>query len=207
MGFAIVACDPRTTQVGVAVASRSLLAGSLAPHTRAGVGGAGILGETAPGMGARGLDLLASGLSPSATIGRLIAGTPDGDGSQLGMVDTAGRSALWTGGACGDWAGGRRAEGVVVLGCHLTGSGVVDAMLDAWSGAPGALSDRLLAALTAGDEVGGDRRGRGSAALLVARDTVEDAWMDLRVDDHDRPVPELRRLWMRHRLGLGTVAP
>jgi uncharacterized Ntn-hydrolase superfamily protein len=207
MGFAIAACDPRTTPVGVAVASRSLLAGSLAPHTRAGVGGAVILGTGEPGAGAKAVDLLATGLSPSASIGRLIAGTPAGDRCQMGMVDMSGRSAFWTGGACADWAGGHRGDGFVVLGCHLAGSEVVDAMLAGWSDSAGALSDRLLAALAAGDERGGDRRGRGSAAILVARGPAEDAWMDLRVDDHDQAIPELRRLWMRHRLAVGVMEP
>lgn len=207
MGFGIVAWDPRTTQVGVAVASRSLVAGSCAPHTRAGVGGAVILGAAPPRAGAKAIDLLANGHSPSASIGRLIAGTPAGDRCQVGMVDMAGRSAFWTGGACADWAGGRRGDGFVVLGCHLAGGEVVDAMLGAWTGSAGALSDRLLAALAAGDEAGGDRRGRGSATLRVAREPDEDAWMDLRVDDHDQPIAELRRLWMRHRVGLGVMEP
>ncbi len=207
MGFAIVACDPRTSQVGVAVASRSLVAGSLSPHLRAGVGGVVALGLVAPRSVSRGVECLASGLSPSASIGRLIAGSPNGDRCQVGMVDLSGRSALWTGGSCADWAGGRRAEGIVVLGCHLAGSAVVDTMIDAWACTPGALSERLLAALAAGDEAGGDRRGRGAAALRVARDDIDDTWIDLRVDDHDLPIPELRRLWMRHRLGIGVVEP
>lgn len=207
MGFAIVACDPQTAQVGVAVASRSLLAGSLAPHTRAGVGGAVILGVLEPRAATGALDLLGSGVSPSASIGRLIAGAPGGARCQVGMVDMVGRSAVWTGGACADWAGGRREDGVVVLGCHLVEAAVVDAMLAAWAAAPGQLSERLLAALAAGDDRGGDRRGRAAAALLVARGTSEDAWIDLRVDDHDQPIPELRRLWMRHRLELGVLDP
>ena len=118
---------------------------------------------------------------------------------QLGIVDARGGSASHTGSGCLHWAGGRVADGVAVQGNILTGPEVVDAMLSAFEAASGSLPDRLLESLLAGDQAGGDARGRQSAALLVVRagggyGGTTDRWIDLRVDDHTDPVPELQRL-------------
>jgi uncharacterized Ntn-hydrolase superfamily protein len=149
--------------------------------------------------------MLASGLSPGEAIARLTGDDPGRSERQLGIVDASGLAATFTGEGCIAWAGGRSAPGVAVQGNILTGPEVVDAMLDAYLVATGALPDRLLAALAAGDAAGGDRRGRESAALLVVRAEAgyggrNDRWLDLRVDDHADPVTELLRLRALSRL-------
>jgi uncharacterized Ntn-hydrolase superfamily protein len=121
------------------------------------------------------------------------------------VVDRDGSSATFTGSGCHAWAGGRTGPGYAVQGNILTGPEVVAEMERAWLASDGRLADRLLAALAAGDEAGGDRRGRQSAAILVVRRSggyggMSDVEVDLRVDDHAQPVPELRRLLDLHRL-------
>ncbi|HET9945585.1 MAG TPA: DUF1028 domain-containing protein, partial [Actinomycetes bacterium] len=136
------------------------------------------------------------------------------DQRQLGVVGTGGNGATFTGSACHDWAGGRAGDGYAVQGNILTGPEVVEAMEEAWlAGASSgfALPERLLATLAAGDEAGGDRRGRQSAALVVVRPGGgyggDDTEVELRVDDHPSPVPELRRLLDLHRLYFGKPDP
>jgi uncharacterized Ntn-hydrolase superfamily protein len=131
----------------------------------------------------------------------MIADDNKAEHRQLGVVDATGRSATHTGAECLDWAGGVAAPGVAIQGNILAGPQVVEAMLGAWQdGAPELpFAHRLLAALSAGDAAGGDRRGRQSAALLVVREGagyggLDDIAVDLRVDDHPQPIPELARL-------------
>jgi uncharacterized Ntn-hydrolase superfamily protein len=121
------------------------------------------------------------------------------------VVDGAGRAATFTGAECFDWAGGRTGDGYTCQGNILVGPDVVDAMARAFESTRGKLGERLLAALAAGDEAGGDRRGRQSAALIVVRAGGGygggiDKAVDVRVDDHTAPLPELMRLYDLHRL-------
>lgn len=199
MTFSIVARDAETGDFGVAVASKFLAAGSVVSHARAGVGGIATQALANYTYGPEGLQLLADGLSAAEAIARLTAADDGRDHRQLGIVDALGGAATHTGKACLDWAGGRTADGVAVQGNILAGPSVVDAMLDAYL-APGLpFPERLVAALKAADEQGGDRRGRQSAAVLVKR--VEggyggnnDNWIDLRVDDDLAPIERLEGL-------------
>jgi uncharacterized Ntn-hydrolase superfamily protein len=199
MTFSIVARDPETGDFGVAVASKFLAAGSVVSHARGGVGAIATQALANYTYGPDGLELLAAGLSAAETIDKLTAADDGRDHRQLGIVDAAGRAATYTGKSCIDWAGGRTADGVAVQGNILAGAAVVDAMLDAYH-APGLpFPERLVAALRAADEQGGDRRGRQSAAVLVKRvkggyGGNNDHWIDLRVDDDVAPIQRLEGL-------------
>lgn len=199
MTFSIVARDPLTGDLGVAVASKFLAAGSVVSHARAGVGGIATQALANYSYGPDGLQLLAEGLTAAEVVDQLTAADDGRDHRQLGVVDAAGGAATYTGKACIDWAGGRTADGVAVQGNILAGPSVVDAMLDAYL-APGLpFPERLVAALKAADEQGGDRRGRQSAAVLVKRikggyGGNNDNWVDLRVDDDPAPMDRLQDL-------------
>jgi uncharacterized Ntn-hydrolase superfamily protein len=199
MTFSIVGRSPGGDSWGVAVASKFLAVGAAVPAARAGVGALATQANANVSWKRLGLELLRSGLAATDVLRRLV----DDDGHhdrQLGIVDAAGNAATHTGRGCLDWAGGVSARGVAIQGNILTGPEVVDAMKQAWdSHTDKSLAHRLLAALLAGDDAGGDSRGRQSAALLVVRDRagyggLDDVAVDLRVDDHPRPVTELARL-------------
>jgi uncharacterized Ntn-hydrolase superfamily protein len=197
--FSIAAADPPAGEVGVAVASKFLAVGSVVPWVTAGVGAVATQAMANVAYGPRGLGLLAQGVSPESAIEEMTAADAGRDLRQLGMVDAAGRSATYTGPGCLSWAGGRAGPGYACQGNILAGPQVVDAMAEAFEAAGGTLAERLMAALEAGDAAGGDRRGRQSAALYVARPAggylgMNDRFIDLRVDDHEAPIPELRRI-------------
>jgi uncharacterized Ntn-hydrolase superfamily protein len=196
MTFSIVARDPETGDLGVAVASKFLAAGSVVSHATALVGAVATQALANYSYGPEGLALLAQGLSAAEVVERLVDADEGRDHRQLGIVDATGHSATYTGSACIDWAGGRTADGVAVQGNILAGEAVVDAMLGAYQ-APGLpFPERLVEALKAADAQGGDRRGRQSAAVLVKRDKGgyggnNDSWIDLRVDDDPSPMTRL----------------
>ena len=197
--FSIVAADPVAGECGVAVASKFLSAGAVVPWARGGVGAIATQSYANTSYGPAGLDLLANGLSPQAVVDRLTAADPDAAKRQLGIVDMQGGAATFTGSACFPWFGGLTADRVAVQGNILVGEATVSAMLHAFQTTTGPLARRLLAALKAGDGAGGDRRGKQSAALLVVKPAggyggLNDRYLDLRVDDHPRPVDELERL-------------
>lgn len=199
MTFSIVARDPANGDLGVAVASKFLAVGSVVPWARAGVGALATQALANVTYGPDGLTALEIGADAETVRTRLVEADDGRSERQLGIVDARGGAATHTGTGCLVWAGGRVADGVAVQGNILAGPEVIDAMLSAFEAARGPLSDRLLAALLAGDRAGGDARGRQSAALLVVREGggyggTTDRWIDLRVDDHVDPVPELRRL-------------
>lgn len=199
MTFSIAARDPENGDVAVAVASKFLAAGSVVSHARAGVGAIATQALANYSYGPDGVELLALGLSASEVLDRLISADEGRDQRQLGIVDAVGRSATYTGASCIDWAGGRTMDGIAAQGNILAGPSVVDAMIDAFL-APGLpFPERLVAALKAADEQGGDRRGRQSAALVVKRQNGgyggnNDNWIDLRVDDDPSPMDRLARL-------------
>ena len=199
MTFSIVARDPETGDFGVAIASRALAVGAVAPYARAGVGA--ISTQAVPNVtyGPDGLERLAAGDDAATVLAALTAADSMAPVRQAGIVDVAGRVATYTGSSCIDWAGGKTVPGATAQGNCLVGPEVVDAMLAAYQSATGSFPRRLLAALQAGDRAGGDKRGRQSAALLVMRDKGgpgqgNDRWIDLRVDDHAAPCTELGRL-------------
>jgi uncharacterized Ntn-hydrolase superfamily protein len=205
MTFSLVARDPATGDLGVAVASRFLAVGSVVPHARAGTGAVATQALANVAYGPDGLALLADGIGAIDVVARLTTLDRHRDHRQVGVVDGDGGAASFTGSACSGWAGGRIGPGAAAQGNILAGPEVVEALVDAYLGASGAFADRLLVGLLAADRGGGDRRGRQSAALLVVRAGGgymggDDRWLDLRVDDHPDPVVELIRLRGLHRL-------
>lgn len=200
MTFSIVGRSPDGTSWGVAVASKFLAVGSAVPAAAADVGAIATQADANVGFKPRGLELLRAGASATETLERLLADDPKAEHRQVGVVDASGTAATHTGAACFDWAGGIADQDVAIQGNILTGPEVVEAVKAAWDASPDLpLARRLLAALAAGDEAGGDRRGRQSAALYVVRAGAgygggDDVAADLRVDDHPAPVGELERL-------------
>lgn len=200
MTFSIVARDPETGDLGIAVASKFLAVGAVVPWARAGVGAIATQAYANVRFGPDGLDLMAGGASATDALRQLTDADPGAAERQAGFVDATGRAATFTGSGCLTWAGGRTSEGIAAQGNILTGPEVVDAMLATYRASDGPFAGRLLAALLAGDKAGGDARGRQSAAILIVREAGgyaggNDRWIDLRVDDHMDPVPELLRVW------------
>jgi len=210
--FSIVAFDPKTDSLGVAVQSKFLAVGSVVPWARAGVGAVATQAMANFNYGPRGLDLMAKGRTAEETVEALTSADEGRDHRQLGVVDARGRAATYTGSECFDWAGGVTGEHYAAQGNILVGRETVDAMARAYEGAEGDLAARLLAALDAGQEAGGDSRGRQSAALLVVREGGgyggdNDRVIDLRVDDHPDPIKELIRIRDLHTLYFGETGP
>lgn len=197
--FSIVAFDPETKSLGIAVASKYLAVGSAVPWARAGVGAVATQSYVNVTLGASGLDLLKSGNNAKTTLDSLLKEDKGRDWRQVGIVDAQGEVAAFTGPRCVAWAGSKQAKNVTAQGNLLTGPEVIDAMIVAYEKTKGTLPSRLFAALDAGDQAGGDKRGKQSAAILVVREKggpngLGDRAVDLRVDDHAQPVTELGRL-------------
>jgi uncharacterized Ntn-hydrolase superfamily protein len=199
--FSIVAADPATGEIGCAVQSKYFAVGNVVPWARSGVGAVATQAAGVAAFGPRILDLLASGLSPADAIEEALRDDPKRETRQLGVVGADGISASHTGAECLAWAGHRTGPGFAVQGNILAGEDVVRTMEHAFLETSGALEERLVAALEAGQSAGGDSRGQQSAAVLVERrgaasETREglDRSCDLRVDDHPEPIAELRRL-------------
>jgi len=198
--FSIVAADPATGELGVAVASRFFSVGSVVPYARAGIGAVATQASANTTYGERGLELLARGASPGEAVAILTRDDAGRAQRQVGIVDARGASATFSGGECNAWAGGRRGPNYAVQGNILAGEKVVAEMERAFLESAGKpLAERLYAALAAGDAAGGDSRGKQSAALLVVREHGgyggrSDRAIDLRVDDHAEPIVELGRL-------------
>jgi uncharacterized Ntn-hydrolase superfamily protein len=197
--YSIVARDPSTGELGVALQSHFFSAGALVGWAEAGVGAVATQSVVEPAYGPRGLDLMRAGASAPEALHRLLADDSEEDVRQVAIVDRAGRVAVHTGGRCIAEAGHRVGDQVSAQANIMGRATVWDAMVAAYRAASGDLASRLLAALDAAEAEGGDLRGRQSAALLVvaARASgrpMEDRLVDLRVDDHPEPVHELRRL-------------
>jgi len=213
MTFSIVAFDTESDSWGIAVASKFLAVGAVVPWGRAGAGAVATQAMSNLAYGPGGLDLLAGGIAADQVVAQLTGADDEREHRQVGVVDARGRGATFTGASCLDWAGGEAGDGYAVQGNILAGPQVVSAMLDAWQAhAAVAFERRLLAVLAAGDQAGGDRRGRQSAALRVWREGaayggVLDTAVDLRVDDHRAPVDELGRLLDLHELYFGKPDP
>jgi uncharacterized Ntn-hydrolase superfamily protein len=197
--FSIVGADPRTGEVGVAVASKFLAVGSVVPFAQAGVGAVATQSYANTTYGPRGLEFMRQKVEPKVIIQRLTQSDPQRERRQVGIVDAQGRSATFSGSGCIRWAGGIAGKNFAAQGNILTGEAVVKAMAEAFQKTEGELAQKLMAALEAGEKAGGDSRGKQSAAILVARKNggyggFDDRYIDLRVDDHKEPVQELRRL-------------
>lgn len=204
--FSIVARDAATGDFGVAVASKFLAVGAVVPAARAKVGALATQSYANLRFREQGLALLAGGASPEAVLEAFRRTDEELPQRQFGLVSAGGEALTFTGEGCHPWAGGLTGAGVAVQGNLLAGPEVVQAMLGAYEAEwrlP--FPRRLLAALTAGDAAGGDKRGRQSAALLVVGEGkgyggLSDVWVDLRADDHPHPARELARLLDVHEL-------
>lgn len=203
--FSIVAFDAAADELGVAVQSKFLAVGSAVPWVIGGVGAIATQAWANTTYGPRGLNLLEAGHSPNTVVEMLTASDEQHDQRQVGIVDSKGRSATFTGSGCKEWAGGVAQCNFAAQGNILAGPAVVQGMADAFTQTKGCLADRLIAALRAGQAAGGDRRGKQSAALYVAKPAggyggFNDRYIDLRVDDHAEPIEELARILELHKL-------
>jgi uncharacterized Ntn-hydrolase superfamily protein len=210
--FSIVAFDPETDALGVAVQSKFLAVGTIVPWARAGVGAVATQAMANYNYGPRGLNLMSRGTTAAETVEALISADDEREHRQLGVVDAEGRAATFTGSECFEWAGGATGNHYAAQGNILVGGETVEAMANTFENTVGDLAGRLLAALDAGQGAGGDSRGKQSAALLVVREGGgyggnNDRLLDLRVDDHPEPIRELIRLRGLHTLYFGETRP
>jgi len=199
--FSIVAADLQAGEVGCAVQSKYFSVGSVVPWARAGVGAVATQAAGVAVYGQRALEELAAGAEPEDALARVLADDAGRETRQLGIVTTDGRAAAFTGSECLDWAGHKTGAGFAVQGNILAGPAVVDEMARAFEETVGPLVTRLVSALEAGQAAGGDKRGQQSAAVVVERVDARlgtregiDRVCDLRVEDHQEPIAELRRL-------------
>jgi uncharacterized Ntn-hydrolase superfamily protein len=209
--YSLVACDLDAAQWGVAVQSKFLAVGSVVPWAEPQVGAVATQSYANPRYGPDGLALLRQGLSAGDVVQRLTAADDDREQRQVGIVDAAGRGATFTGSECHDWAGGRAGAGYAAQGNILVSAATVDALAETFESSAGTpLAERLLRCLAAAQLAGGDRRGQQSASLFVVeRDggygNLSDTLVDLRVDDHERPVEELERIYRIHQQLFGRT--
>ena len=202
--YSIVACDLEAGQWGVATQSKYLAVGSVVPWAEPLVGAVATQAWVNPRFGPDGLALLRDGLAADQVVARLTEADPGRAHRQLGVVDAAGRAASYTGERCMKWAGERTGDGYAAQGNILVSGETVDAIAETFEATAGTgLTLRLLDALDAGQAAGGDSRGQQSAAILVVEKNsghggMSDTLVDLRVDDHEAPLGELRRLHGLH---------
>ncbi len=193
--FSISARCSKTGQLGVAVSTAVPGVGGICPFIKTKVGSISTQSWVNPYLGIDGLNLLEEGKDAKKTLDILINGDPDREVRQIGIVDANGLSATWTGKDCVDWAGHLNAENVSIQGNMLVGEETINAMYDSFKNTENLdLKERLMLCLEAGQNAGGDKRGKQSAAIKVF-DKEEYPYLDLRVDEHHSPVSELRRVF------------
>jgi len=212
MTFSIVGFDPKTKELGVAVASKFLCVGAVVPFAKAGVGAIATQSWANLDYGIDGLDMLQGGMAPEEVLKELVAHDEKSGARQVGIVDASGRSAIYSGEDCFEWAGGIAGTNFAIQGNLLVSEDTVQAMKTVFLQHEGAFAERLLAALQAGESAGGDKRGKQSAALLIVKENgsyggYTDRYIDLRVDDHVDPVKELARLLKLHQLYFTETIP
>jgi uncharacterized Ntn-hydrolase superfamily protein len=209
--YSIAACNLAAGQWGVATQSKFLAVGSVVPWAEVGAGAIATQAYANPRYGPDGLALLRQGLAAQEVVDRLTSADEERAHRQLGIVDAAGGSASFTGAECMDWAGGAAGPGYAAQGNILVGAETVAALASTFESTAGRpLAERLIACLAAAQAAGGDRRGQQSAALYVVEHEggyagLSDVLVDLRVDDHARPVEELARLHAMHELLFGKT--
>jgi uncharacterized Ntn-hydrolase superfamily protein len=202
--YSIVACDLDAGQWGVAVQSKFLAVGSVVPWAEPRVGAIATQSYANPRYGPDGLTLLREGRSAGEVVELLTAADDGRAERQVGVVDGQGRAATFTGEACHDWAGGRTGNGYAAQGNILMSQETVDALAVTFEqNGHLSLAERLVECLAAAQAAGGDRRGQQSASLLIVEKdagyaNLSDVVVDLRIDDHELPIVELRRLHGLH---------
>jgi len=201
--YSIVAYDPETEELGIAVQSKFIAVGSVVPWAKAGWGAIATQSYANTTYGPRGLELLAKH-KPDEVLAKLTENDKGREARQVGVVNAQGETATFTGKQCNEWAGGIAGKNFCVQGNILKGEDVVKNMAKSFEESKGDLGERLIAALQAGQDAGGDIRGMQSAALLIVREGwgyggYNDRYRDLRVDDHAEPIKELKRVFDLHR--------
>ena len=198
MTFSIVARDPKTKALGVSVSTAVPAVGSVVPHVEAGVGAVATQAQTNVLYGIEGLKLLKADLSPQTALETILQRDIDREKRQVIIIDAQGRTDAFTGRENIEWKGHMVGKDCAVAGNMLAGSRVLEAMIETFEATKGKLAERLLKALEAGQEAGGDKRGQISAALLVAGEqwiSETRPVLNLRVDAHQDPIKELRRIY------------
>jgi uncharacterized Ntn-hydrolase superfamily protein len=208
--YSIAACDLDAGQWGVATQSKFLAVGSVVPWAEPHVGAVATQAYANPRYGPEGLALLREGLSAEEVVERLTSADDGRNHRQLGVVDREGKAASYTGSECMNWAGGRTGTGYAAQGNILVSGETVDAIAETFEQTSGPLAELLLDCLDAAQAAGGDSRGQQSAALLVVQKDggyagLSDVLVELRVDDHERPLEELRRLYQLHQAIFGKT--
>jgi uncharacterized Ntn-hydrolase superfamily protein len=197
--FSIVACDLKTEEWGVAVQSKFLAVGPVVPWAQAKVGAIATQSYANTSYGPRGLEMLQMGFSAKEVLNKLVELDEGRDQRQVGVVDSKGQAAAFTGKECYGWAGHITGKCYAVQGNILVGKETIESMAEAFENTKDTLANRLIKALEAGQAAGGDRRGQQSASLLIVKEKggyggFTDRLIDLRVDDHPQPIAELKRL-------------
>jgi uncharacterized Ntn-hydrolase superfamily protein len=212
--FSIVAFDPGRQDWGVAVQSKFLAAAAVVSWARAGAGAIATQANANMAYGPDGLKMMAGGMPAAEVVTALVSADDEAEDRQLGLIDRRGEAAAYTGSECHEWAGHIIGDGYACQGNILI-PGTVEAMAAKFEEARrgnGELADWLVAALTAGQEAGGDSRGRQAAGVLVVRENGgygdrTDRYLDLRVDDDPNPIRKMNELVRLHHLYFGDVNP
>lgn len=212
MTFSIIGYDPIEKEWGIAVQSKFLGVGVVVPWARAGAGAVATQSYANTSYGPKALSLMSQGKSAQETLELLLADDSEKEMRQVGLIDAAGNAATFTGKECYDWAGGATGKHFAAQGNILVDERTVEAMASVFTKAEGTLAERLLAALDAGQEAGGDRRGKQSAALYVVKEKggyggFNDRFVDLRVDEHPDPIKELIRIYQLQQLYFAPSKP
>lgn len=205
MTYSIVGYDPEEKEWGIAVQSKFLGVGSVVPFAKAGVGAVATQSYANTSYGPHALQLMTEGKTAEEALEIITRDDPERPLRQVGLIDAGGNPATFTGEGCYDWAGGQTGKHFAAQGNILVDQNTVKAMADTFESTTGSLAERLLQALDAGQEAGGDSRGMQSAALLVVKENggyggFNDRYIDLRVDDHASPIKELKRIYQLHQL-------
>jgi uncharacterized Ntn-hydrolase superfamily protein len=212
MTFSIVGYDPIEEEWGIAVQSKFLGVGAIVPWARAGVGAIATQSFANTAYGPNALELMEKGKSAQETLELILKDDPEREQRQVGLIDSYGNAATFTGQECFNWAGGVTGTNFTAQGNILVDEKTVESMAKVFTETEGTLAERLLAALDAGQEAGGDRRGKQSAALLVVKEKggyggFNDRYIDLRVDEHPDPIKELIRLYQLQQLYFAPSKP
>lgn len=212
MTFSIVGYDPKEKEWGIAVQSKFLGVGAVVPFARAGVGAVATQSYANTAYGPEALDLMALGKTAEEVMELITKDDKDKEMRQVGLIDAAGNAATFTGIYCYNWAGGLTGKHFAAQGNILVDEKTAEAMAETFETNEGSLAERLLAALDAGQQAGGDSRGQQSAALLVVKEKggyggFNDRYIDLRVDDHPEPIKELIRLYGLQQLYFAPSKP
>ncbi|PFA67378.1 fimbrial assembly protein FimA [Bacillus sp. AFS015802] len=205
MTYSIVGYDPEEKEWGIAVQSKFLGVGSVVPFAKVGVGAVATQSYANTSYGPHALQLMEEGKTAEEALEIITTDDPERPLRQVGLIDAWGNPATFTGEGCYDWAGGQTGKHFAAQGNILVDGQTVRAMAETFESTTGSLAERLLEALDAGQDAGGDSRGMQSAALLVVKEKggyggFNDRYIDLRVDDHASPIKELKRIYQLHQL-------